>query len=105
MNMFRNTELIQVKSECIQNNENSGEKKQGETKEKLRRKTKEKKQGETKEKIIKLMKDNPVITYKEIMEELSLSRSGVEYAVRKLRETGRVERIGADKGGSWKVHG
>ena len=105
VNMFRNTELIQVKSECIQNNENSGEKKQGETKEKLRRKTKEKKQGETKEKIIKLMKDNPVITYKEIMEELSLSRSGVEYAVRKLRETGRVERIGADKGGSWKVHG
>ena len=96
VNMFRNTELIQAKMESAQDNESIGEKNQGETK--------EKNQGETKEKIIKLMKENPRITYKEIMEELSLSKSGVEYAVRKLREKGRVERVGADKGGSWKVH-
>ncbi len=50
------------------------------------------------------MEINPKITYKEIMEKLDLSKGGVEYAVRKLRETGRVERLGADKGGSWKVH-
>lgn len=53
---------------------------------------------------MQLMENNPKITYKEIMERLGLSKSGVEYAVCKLRESGRVERVGADKGGSWKVN-
>lgn len=96
VNMFRKTELIQDKLKNMQGEKSLGENNQGETK--------ENNQGETKEKIIRLMKENARITYKEIMEELSLSKSGVEYAIRKLRETGRIEREGSDKGGSWKVH-
>ena len=75
------------------------------TKEKTREKTREKTKEKTKEKIMGLMKLNPSITYGELMTELSMSKGGIEYAVRKLREAGLIERIGADKGGVWKVKG
>lgn len=114
VNMYRNTEIANesVKNSAKVEREVQGEntkektprrKRQGEnTKEKT---LKKKNQGEkTREKIIELMKENDSITYQEIMENLSMSKGGVEYAVRKLRESGRVERLGADRGGRWKVN-
>lgn len=51
-----------------------------------------------------LMENNPSITYEELMNELSMSKGGVEYAVRSLRQSGLIERVGPDKGGKWKVN-
>ncbi|AWW29447.1 hypothetical protein DN752_04415 [Echinicola strongylocentroti] len=56
--------------------------------------------------------DNPVsnagnakIAIKELGKLTGLTRQGVEYNIKKLNEEGRIERIGPDKGGSWKVLG
>lgn len=51
-----------------------------------------------------LMELKPTITYEELMVELSLSKGGVEYAVRSLREAGLIERTGPRNGGKWKVN-
>ena len=66
---------------------------------------KEKTGEKTGEKILLLMGKNPSITYEELAKELSMSKSGIGYAVRKLRNEGLVERVGSDKGGTWKVNG
>lgn len=57
----------------------------------------------TVEKIISLIRENPTITAKQIEEMTKLSRRGVEYNLDKLKNEGRLKRIGADKGGYWKV--
>ena len=53
--------------------------------------------------IIRLMPVNPRITVLEIMDELSLSRPTVMNNIKKLKEQGFLERIGANKGGYWKI--
>ena len=57
----------------------------------------------TVEKIISLIRENPTITAKQIEEMTKLSRRGVEYNLDKLKNEGRLKRIGADKGGYWQV--
>ena len=53
--------------------------------------------------IIELMKENPVIKMQEIATILELSKRAVEMQVKKLREHGKVNRIGATKNGLWQV--
>jgi ATP-dependent DNA helicase RecG len=53
--------------------------------------------------IIDLMKKNPVIKLQEVANQLNLSKRAVEMQVKKLREQGKVKRIGATKNGSWQV--
>ena len=53
--------------------------------------------------IIRLMSVNSRITVLEIMDELSLSRPTVMNNIKKLKEQGFLERIGANKGGYWKI--
>jgi ATP-dependent DNA helicase RecG len=55
------------------------------------------------EKIIDLLYKSPKITLLELATTLSLSKSGFRYHLEKLRKTGRIHRIGATKGGHWKV--
>jgi len=57
----------------------------------------------TVEKILTLIKANPRITQKEIMKRTGLTRRGVEWNLRKLKETGRIRRVGSDRGGRWGV--
>ncbi len=73
------------------------------TVEKTRVKAVEKTVEKTVEKIIELLLQNPTITQQEIMEKTGLSRRGVEWNLAKLKEAGRIIRIGPDKGGQWKV--
>lgn len=47
--------------------------------------------------------DERKLAFVELAGRLGKSESAVKRAVRKLREAGRVERIGPDKGGHWKV--
>jgi len=57
----------------------------------------------TVEKIIGLIKENPMIIQEEISEKTGLTRRGVEWNLKKLKDKGILKRIGSKKGGYWKV--
>lgn len=58
----------------------------------------------TQEKIIKLIIENPDITQSEIANKLNLSRDGIKYNIKILKDNGIIERIGSTKSGYWKVN-
>lgn len=58
---------------------------------------------ETVERIIRAMKDDPGITIDRLSQTTGLSARGVEWNLKKLKETGRIARVGPKKGGHWKV--
>lgn len=60
-------------------------------------------QETTQEKILKLIKENPNITQVEMAKILDLTRDGVSYNIKKLKNNGIIERIGSTKNGSWKI--
>ena len=53
--------------------------------------------------LLDILRNNPTITQKEIVESASLSRSTVQRTVKELIEMGRLERVGSKKTGSWIV--
>ncbi|MGH8508632.1 MAG: ATP-binding protein, partial [Gammaproteobacteria bacterium] len=53
--------------------------------------------------ILELLKEEPDLSIPELAIRLHKSESAIERAIRRLRESGRLERIGPAKGGSWKV--
>jgi ATP-dependent DNA helicase RecG len=57
----------------------------------------------TVEKIIEVISKNPQITQSALIKETGLSRRGVEWNIKKLKELGMIKRIGPDKGGNWEV--
>lgn len=57
----------------------------------------------TQEKILDLIKVNPNITQVEMAEILGLTRDGISYNIKYLKEVGIIERIGSTKKGSWKI--
>ncbi len=54
-------------------------------------------------KILELLATTPTLTIAELASLIGKSNSAVERAIRKLRESGRLKRIGPDKGGHWEV--
>jgi len=74
-------------------------KKAGDTVEKTVVKTVEK----TVVKILALIKDNPEITQKELMAEIGLTRRGVEWNLKKLKDEGLLCRVGSARSGHWEV--
>lgn len=52
---------------------------------------------------MRLMLGMPSISTVELAEKSGLSVSGVEKIIRHLKEIGKIERIGSDKGGHWEV--
>jgi predicted HTH transcriptional regulator len=58
------------------------------------------------ETIIELININPNITQKDLMDKLKLSRTGVEWHIKKLKESGKLIRKGNSrgKGGYWKIN-
>jgi ATP-dependent DNA helicase RecG len=69
--------------------------------------TQEKTQEKTREKtaaaILRMLGEQPEMSVAELAERLGKVPSTIERAVRKLRESGRLARIGPDKGGHWQV--
>jgi ATP-dependent DNA helicase RecG len=59
--------------------------------------------SESSEKIIKIIKGNPKITTEEISSLLKLTTRAIEKNISKLKDEEIIERIGADKGGYWKI--
>ena len=59
--------------------------------------------SETKCLILDIIKQDPRITVAEIAMRLNMSSRGVEKQIRKLREAGKIKRIGGRFGGSWEI--
>ena len=74
-----------------------------ESKEKNQEKSKEKSKEKTEEKVLRLITANPRITTAALAAECGLNENTIYKAVRKLRESGRIQRKGGDKGGEWIV--
>lgn len=66
---------------------------------KLVGKTREK----TREKIINAIAGNKEITSSSLAILLGISEKGIEYHLQKLKNEKKIERIGPDKGGYWKI--
>ena len=71
--------------------------------EKAVEKTVEKASEKIAEKIVGILKGNPNATQSDIVAITGLSRRGVEWKLKKLKEKGLVRRVGPDKGGHWEV--
>ena len=60
-------------------------------------------QETTQEKILKLIKNNPSITQVEMSKNLGITRDGISYNIKILKDNDIIERIGATKNGYWIV--
>ena len=57
----------------------------------------------TSDKIVALLKKNVKMTQNEIAKTLGISRQAVQKHLANLKLAGRLQRVGPDKGGCWKV--
>jgi ATP-dependent DNA helicase RecG len=71
--------------------------------EKNEERSREKGKEKSTEKVIGLIAANPRVTTQKMAEALAMSRAGIEKVVRRLKEEGRLKRVGPDKGGRWEV--
>ena len=53
--------------------------------------------------ILTLIATDPTITTARLADEIGISRKGIEWQIRRLKSAGRLERVGPDKGGRWRV--
>ena len=75
-----------------------------ETDEKTTQKTTQKATQKTTQKILELIKENPHITRKELAQEIgNITEDGIKYHLARLKEKGKIRRVGPDKGGHWEV--
>lgn len=63
----------------------------------------EKSAEKSSEKILALLVDEPTLSAKAMAAALGMSSRGVEKLLARLRSEGRLERVGAAKGGYWRV--
>ena len=66
-------------------------------------KTREKTREKTAAAILRLLREQPDLNMAEVARLLGKAPSTIERAIKKLRESGRLQRIGPDKGGHWRV--
>jgi ATP-dependent DNA helicase RecG len=57
----------------------------------------------TVDKILALIEKNPKITQLELMDQIWLSRRGIEWNLSKLKQEGILERFGSRKDGKWLI--
>jgi ATP-dependent DNA helicase RecG len=65
--------------------------------------TGEKAREKTRDKILGLIRLNPDISMETMASSLGLTRKGVEWQIRKLKQSGILRRVGPDKGGHWEI--
>lgn len=66
--------------------------------------TQETTQKTTQEKIINLIKKNPAVTQVEMAKMLDMTRDGISYNIKILKEKGIIKRVGSTKNGIWKIN-
>lgn len=52
---------------------------------------------------MELLKEWPDATTKEIVKKLEITNNQVEYYIKKLKDDDKIERIGTNRKGSWRV--
>jgi len=57
----------------------------------------------TVEKILELIKKTPKITQSDLVEKTGLTRRGIEWNIKKLKELKYIKRVGSDKTGYWQI--
>lgn len=57
----------------------------------------------TLEQIYILIKNNPSITRKQLVEATGKASSYIQRCINQLKETKRIQRVGPDKGGFWEI--
>ncbi len=57
----------------------------------------------TQEKILDLIRESPNITQMEMAERLGITRDGISYNIKYLKDNGIIERVGSTKKGIWKI--
>jgi ATP-dependent DNA helicase RecG len=67
-------------------------------------KTSEKASEKTPDAIIRLLGQYPELSAADVWAKLGNPPRAIEHAIEKLRKTGRLIRVGPDKGGHWKVN-
>tara|TARA_Y100000310_G_C20685873_1_gene818951 strand:- start:842 stop:1192 length:351 start_codon:yes stop_codon:yes gene_type:complete len=67
-------------------------------------KTREITRGKTREKIIHLIKQNSTITSAELAREIGITKKGIEWQLKKLKDEHLITRKGPAKGGRWEVN-
>jgi Fic family protein len=55
------------------------------------------------QKVLELVRQNSKITIKELMQQLSMSESGIKKVIKKLKVEKRLQRVGSLKDGRWEV--
>lgn len=58
---------------------------------------------EAEQKILNLIKENPHTTIPKIAEKLNVSSRTIDNQIKELKQSGKLERIGSNKNGLWKV--
>ena len=53
--------------------------------------------------IVTLLKEDKYITNQKLANVLGLSAKGIEWQMKKLKESGVIQRVGGAKGGYWEV--
>jgi predicted HTH transcriptional regulator len=61
--------------------------------------------GKTEDQVRGFLSDRPGMTIPELAEALDITTRGVEKQIAKLRQDGRLRRVGPAKGGHWEVIG
>ncbi|MEG0963627.1 MAG: winged helix-turn-helix domain-containing protein [Lachnospiraceae bacterium] len=54
-------------------------------------------------KMMSLLKQQPDITTKEIVKKLEITDNQVKYYVKKLKDNGKIKRVGTNRKGFWKI--
>ena len=57
----------------------------------------------TKDAVLDLIRENPAITRDELAQAIGITSDGIKYHIKNLKDAGRIEREGGDKGGYWKI--
>ena len=65
--------------------------------------TSQKTTQKTTQKIVAIMKANPFVSIDFLCKECGLTRDGLNWNIKKLKELGIISRVGPDKGGHWEI--
>ena len=59
--------------------------------------------AENREKLLRVLQNSPYAAADELAAAMGITRKGVEWQIRRLKQEGLLKRIGPDKGGRWEV--
>lgn len=98
MNNSKNIRLVQGSVESSEKTEETTDKDVTTTEETTKEKPKT-----VKEIILNAVKEQPMISVKELAELCGLSSHGVQYHINKLKKAGVIRHVGATKAGRWEI--